>query len=300
MSTEVLGSLSFLSTPEVSGTSGAIVNYGGLPGFAADITANQPAATAVEVGTIFLDTTLNRFFRSNGTSWIDLTPVLLLDGTNNEIVVADGTNVTPSVVGIANNPVLPGVKSFRPPVGTTAQREASPVTGDQRFNTTIGFTEEYNGSFWSPMGRVIQMVTGNINASSGTTTIPNDNTVPTNTEGNQIWTTTFTPLSATSTIIVRFTVTVNSGTANIPVVGCVFENTTNRGAAVVRCITATTTTGIGYNLTLDVAWASGSTIAKTISARVGGLAAATIYTNTHATAFLGGALVSQYTITEVV
>lgn len=34
------------------------------------------------------------------------------------------------------------------PVGTTAQRPASPATGQMRFNTTTGSVEVYNGSSW--------------------------------------------------------------------------------------------------------------------------------------------------------
>ena len=34
------------------------------------------------------------------------------------------------------------------PVGTTAQRPASPATGQMRFNTTTGGVETYNGTSW--------------------------------------------------------------------------------------------------------------------------------------------------------
>lgn len=34
------------------------------------------------------------------------------------------------------------------PVGTTAQRPASPVTGMMRYNTSINSVEYYNGSTW--------------------------------------------------------------------------------------------------------------------------------------------------------
>jgi len=34
------------------------------------------------------------------------------------------------------------------PTGTTAQRPASPVTGQIRFNTTTNSVETYNGSSW--------------------------------------------------------------------------------------------------------------------------------------------------------
>jgi hypothetical protein len=34
------------------------------------------------------------------------------------------------------------------PVGTTAQRPASPATGMMRYNTTTGLVETYNGTSW--------------------------------------------------------------------------------------------------------------------------------------------------------
>ena len=34
------------------------------------------------------------------------------------------------------------------PSGTTAQRPASPATGQMRFNTTTGSVETYNGTSW--------------------------------------------------------------------------------------------------------------------------------------------------------
>jgi hypothetical protein len=35
------------------------------------------------------------------------------------------------------------------PSGTTAQRPASPATGQMRFNTTTSLVEVYNGTSWS-------------------------------------------------------------------------------------------------------------------------------------------------------
>jgi hypothetical protein len=42
---------------------------------------------------------------------------------------------------------------LRLPVGTTAQRPASPVAGDVRFNTTEGVMEIYSGTAWSLVGK---------------------------------------------------------------------------------------------------------------------------------------------------
>ena len=40
------------------------------------------------------------------------------------------------------------VASSTMPVGTTAERPASPVAGMQRINTTTGYLEVYNGGSW--------------------------------------------------------------------------------------------------------------------------------------------------------
>ena len=41
---------------------------------------------------------------------------------------------------------------FTPPVGTTAQRPATPSVGMLRFNTTLGYLEVYNGTRWVKVG----------------------------------------------------------------------------------------------------------------------------------------------------
>jgi len=39
-------------------------------------------------------------------------------------------------------------RAWTMPVGTTAQRPGTPVTGMIRYNTTLGYPEFYNGSSW--------------------------------------------------------------------------------------------------------------------------------------------------------
>ena len=56
-------------------------------------------------------------------------------GTTNQIVVSISNNV--ATLSIANNPVLPGNAGVTIPVGTTAQRPATPTAGTLRFNTSL-------------------------------------------------------------------------------------------------------------------------------------------------------------------
>lgn len=290
MSTDVLGKLQFLEPPTVNGAD-VLINAGGVPQILSDITANIPAAAVV--GRLFLDITLNRWYRDNGTSWDDLTPVPLIDGTTNQITVVDGTNVTPSIVSIASNPVLPGTAGFVPPTGSTAQRVNT--TGAVRFNSTTSASEEFNGTFWKPQGTVLQTATGPIAASSGNVTVPLDNTLPTNTEGNQIFSVVFTPISATSRIIISFSITsshsANSGTNILSL----FAGTTNIATSAQRTATA----NAAFGLAIDEVYSPGSTAAITFSARLGNSAGGTCYCNQIGTTTLGGGLVSSYIIQEI-
>jgi len=151
--------------------------------------------------------------------------------------------------------------------------------------------------------KVLQVVTGTIGPSSGTTQVPLDNTVPTDTEGFQIWSRSFTPLSASSTIIISFTLTVSHATAGRTFTTSVFAGSTNIGAA---CVSTAITTSFGgavqaaNTMSLQVAYAPGSTATITFSARTGTNGSGTAYVNQTSGATMGGSLVTEYTIMEVI
>lgn len=220
-----------------------------------------------------------------------------VSGTANQIAV---TGSLPSyTIGIASDPIVPGLQRMRLPLGATIDRPAG-GEGDIRYNTTLGYIENFVGTDWLPMGRVLQVVTGTIPAVNTTSTIPNDNTVPTSTEGVQIFTNTFTPLSASSTVIVSYNIGVCASVNNANIATSIFSGTTNQGSAVTRCATSTGTSGVQYPLPHRAIWQPGSTASITISARTGPMVASTCYINSHATAFFGGSLVTEYTIIEVI
>ena len=293
--TDVLGKISFLEAPDVNG-SALMINGGGVPSILSGITSARPAAGTGDIGRLYLDITTNTFYRDNGTSWDNLTPTSTINGTANQITVVAGTNVTPTVLSITSNPVLPGLAGFIPPSGATADRPASPVAGTSRYNTTLGYGEVFESSAWIPEGRVLQVVTGNIAASSGTTTIPFDNTTPLVTEGNQIWTQAFTPLVSTSRILVRYSITCAASATNRTMILATFAGSTNIGSA---AMTTTATANTPLNMFMECEYTPGSTAAITFQARLGSATAATAYCNQTSAATLGGALVTGYTIVEV-
>jgi hypothetical protein len=73
------------------------------------------------------------------------------------------TSPTPAAVSDQTNT---STGAFGLPVGTTAQRPATPYTGYTRINTTINAIEIYNGSFWLTI-----MSLSGIEASGGATQI---------------------------------------------------------------------------------------------------------------------------------
>jgi hypothetical protein len=71
-----------------------------------------------------------------------------IQGTANEITVADGTGVfADPTIRIADNPVIPGVASMKIPAGNTAQEPAG-SDGEIRFNTDTGTFDGYASGFW--------------------------------------------------------------------------------------------------------------------------------------------------------
>jgi len=82
-----------------------------------------------------------------------------------KLAAPSGGSVTLNAVDTANNfvmsvPAAAGILinadsatgAAQLPVGTTAQRPASPVTGQLRYNSTTASTEVYNGTSWGSLG----------------------------------------------------------------------------------------------------------------------------------------------------
>lgn len=226
--------------------------------------------------------------------------VIVGSGTTNQISTSQSAGTL--TIGLASNPIVPGNAAIRLPIGTTAQRAVSPSAGDTRFNSTLGVAEVFNGSIWFPAaGKVLQMVTGSISPTTGTTQVPFDTTSPLSTEGFQIWSQAVTPLSATSVFLIGFNITQAHGTVGRVFTTSVFAGTTNIGGAC-AAISATTSlaTPIGAtNTAILISHAPGSTAAITFSARTGTNGAGTAYVNQGVTATMGSSLTTDYWIMEI-
>lgn len=121
---------------------------------------------------------------------------------------------------------------------------------------------------WSFTG-LLQLVSTNTTAriSTSGTTIPNDNTIPQNTEGTQILTLSITPKSSSSNLVIIFS-TSGTPTSDVPVIAALFQDSTADALAaqyIGQRSSSDSTSGILQYIT-----ASGSTSARTYKIRVGG------------------------------
>ena len=116
------------------------------------------------------------------------TPLTAIYGSDLQTQI---TIVSPNIsaVGLTDNVYLLGTQFLRIPTGTTAQRPdgslTATVAGMMRFNTTLGVSEQYDGSSWLPdtFGTVTSItagagLAGGTITSSGTISIANDTTLP--------------------------------------------------------------------------------------------------------------------------
>jgi hypothetical protein len=278
MTTEVLGSLSFLEQPSVNGI-GVLLDFGNTPGIETDIAANLPVAG--NTGRLFIDTTNSLILRDNGTSWDTLSPVISYTGTANQI------DITGDVVSIVSNPIFPGTGGAVLPTGTTAQRGSS-TAGNIRWNSTLVSEEIYDGTAWRRPGSLISWQNSTISAQTFTNPrIPLDSTIPQIGEGSQIWTASFTPSSPLSTVVVTITLLVAHSATGASILSLFVNGAAN---AVAVAAAGITTANVGQSLKLRYTFVPGSTAAITFTARIGHSVNGTQYVNQYATSTLGGVI----------
>jgi len=147
--------------------------------------------------------------------------------------------------------------------------------------------------------RLLQMVSTQTGAvATGTTTVPADDTIPQNTEGDQYMSLAVTPQSATSKLIIRVTVNWSLSTLGNSAIIALFQDSTANALATVA--QTQYVAGSVNTTTFTHVMTSGTTSATTFKVRAGPVAAGTLTFNGQAAGrFFGGTYASGITIEEV-
>lgn len=193
-------------------------------------------------------------------------------------------NTSTTLVGTSGAQTLTNKTLTSPIVGT-----AGP--GD---NSTVAASTAYVDRVVSQTGQV-----STASVTTGTTQIPLDNTIPQNTEGDQVMTASITPKSATSflyiTVVLNFGFSVSPAAVTVALFQDSTANALGAGASFIGNV------GVPQQLVLQFIMISGTTSSTTFKVRAGGNTAGTITFNGAAGAGLfGGALLSSITIREVI
>lgn len=109
-----------------------------------------------------------------------------IEGTTNQITVANGNGAGNPAIGLASNPVLPGVAGVVVPAGTNADRPTFPAAGTLRYNSQMVTFEGYTAAGWGAIvaGDAVTLIdtgtglTGGPITSSGTISIADTAVTP--------------------------------------------------------------------------------------------------------------------------
>jgi hypothetical protein len=187
---------------------------------------------------------------------------------------------------------------------TTDAHDASAIsvaaTGNISSTNVQAALEEIQTELDGVGGAVVQIVQTQTSAvSTGTTTIPFDDTIPQNTEGNEFLTRAITPTSATNELHFDINILASVNTDSRHITVALFQDTTANALAVTSCFTANGTKILTISLTHKMT--AGTTSATTFKVRIGCETSGTITLNGESgSRVFGGVAVSSIRITEVV
>lgn len=153
-------------------------------------------------------------------------------------------------------------------------------TNDASFNNGTGL----------PVGTCVQIASQNFTAvATGTTTVPQDNTIPQNTEGDEYMTLAITPRSTTNVLVIDVLALAGNSTATNNVVGALFQDSTANALSVgYGRISSDVNSPVQVKITHRMV--AGTSSSTTFKVRIGGVAGGTTTFNGAASASLFGAI----------
>lgn len=267
----------------------------------ANSAANQSTAglqTQITAATNTANTAITTANAANATAnGIAGTANTALTNANAAVVTANAASVTATNAETTANAISTTANTALSTANTanTTANAALPKAG----GTMTGSISFVAGqTFPGTIGKLIQTVTTSTGAvATGTTTIPLDDTIPQNTEGNEYMTRSITPTSSSSLLCIQATANLSStaGASNLSV--ALFQDSTANALAVV---TKFMSNGNLNTLNLTYWMTAGTTSATTFKIRAGSSAAGTTTLNGVSSARLfGGVCFSNLSVMEL-
>ena len=173
-------------------------------------------------------------------------------------------------------------------------------SNDAAFNDGSGFANGALGSVNASLAAgIVCQVVGNTTGAvaTGTTTIPQDDTIPQITEGTEFMTQAITPKATTNKLLIEVNAFVTHSVASVALQGALFQDSTANGLAACQQYMATGTGRV--ILMLRHIMTAGTTSSTTFRFRAGGEVAGTMtFNGISGNRFYGGVSLSSITITE--
>ena len=259
-----------------------------------------------------LDTNSFSINESEGATIADsATPDIFNNTDGNTVHLAGTTTITdfpdaPSI-GIWRKVIFDGIRTLTHGSGITLPGSANITTaaGDYAFvyaDAVDAFTVLYfkaDGTAVVAVGEVIQTVSVTDGAvATGTTIMPNDDTIPQNDEGNEFMTLAITPTDASNILLIFAVLFVGHSITNNVAGIALFQDSTADSIAAGQTLSNNAATA--YVHSLNHRMVAGTTSATTFKVHVGNAGAATLTFNGAASARkLGGVASSTLIIMEV-
>ena len=241
-----------ISSPVLSGTITGTYTLGGTPTFPAAVVTLTGSQTLTNK--VLTSPTINNATISNPTITVDT----ISEYTAANGLTIDGLNIKDSKLNTNNSVVTNNITDL---AVTTAKINDSAVTSAK-----------------VATGVAVQVAFSNSSAvATGTTTIPQDDTIPQITEGTEFLTVSITPKSATNNLVIQVNLMASYSVATGVIIVALFQDSTANALAVSSAY-QTTATG-NLQIPLIFSMPAGTTSSTTFRVRAGSNSAGTFTLN---------------------